>query len=99
MTFPTEASYTTRYTTGSGSIGLTGLTANTSGFVLLGVLPVGVTLNELLSAVLSEVVNPLVAALDTSVLTPLTDLLGANVSGADVWGVPRPNCDASALRG
>jgi len=33
------------------------------------------------------------------VLTPLLDLLGIQVSGADVWGVPRPNCDASALRG
>lgn len=99
MTFPSEASYTTRYTTGSGDIGLTGAVVNTSGFVLLGVLPLGVTLNGLLNGVLSSVVNPLVASLNSSVLSPVLGLLGANVSGADVWGVPRPDCDASALRG
>lgn len=98
MTFPTEVSYGTTYTTGSGNIGLTGVAVDTSGFVALG-LPLGFTLNGLLSPILSLIVNPLVATLDSVVLTPLLDLLGANVSGADVWGVPRPNCDASALRG
>lgn len=98
MTFPSELSYDTGYATGSGSIGLTGAAVDTSGFVALG-LPLGVALNSLLSPVLSLVVNPLVASLDQLVLAPLLDLLGANASGADVFGVPRPNCDASALRG
>lgn len=98
MSFPSLPSYGTRYTTGSGNIGLTGAAVDTSGFRALG-LPLGVTLNSLLSPVLSGIVNPLVAALDSAVLTPVLDLLGANLSGADVWGVPRPNCDASALRG
>lgn len=98
MTFPSELSYDTGYSTGSGSIGLTGAAVDTTGFVALG-LPLGVTLNGLLSPVLSLVVTPLVASLDQLVLTPLLDLLGANVSGADVFGVPRPDCDASALRG
>lgn len=99
MTFPDLLGYDTRYTTGSGNIGLTGANVNTSGFVVLGILPLGATLGGLLGGVLSAIVNPLVQALDSAVLTPLLDLLGANVSGADVWGVPRPNCDASALRG
>lgn len=99
MTFPTVESYSTGYTTGAGDIGLTGADVNTSGFVLLGVLPLGTTLDGLLGGVLTTIVNPLVLALDATVLTPLLDLLGANISGADVWGVPRPDCDASALRG
>jgi len=98
MTFPSEASYSTKHTTGSGNIGLTGAAIDTTGFTALG-LPLGMTLNGLLSPILSLVVNPLIAALDSVVLTPLLDLLGIQVSGADVWGVPRPNCDASALRG
>lgn len=99
MTFPNEGSYTTKYTTGSGDIGLTGAVVNTSGFVLLGILPLGATLNGLLNGVLSGVVNPLVSSLNSLVLNPVLNLLGANVSGADVFGVPRPDCDASALRG
>lgn len=99
MTFPTLESYQTSYATGLGGIGLTGVAVNTSGFVALGVLPLGTTLNGLLGGVLSTIVNPLVLALDSTVLTPLFDLLGANVSGADVWGVPRPDCNAAALRG
>ena len=98
MTFPSEASYSTKHTTGSGNIGLTGAAIDTTGFTALG-LPLGMILNGLLSPILSLVVNPLIAALDSVVLTPLLDLLGIQVSGADVWGVPRPNCDASALRG
>ncbi len=98
MTFPTEASYSTKHTTGSGNIGLTGAAVDTTGFTALG-LPLGMTLNGLLSPILSLIVNPLIAALDSVVLTPLLDLLGIQISGADVWGVPRPDCDASALRG
>lgn len=94
MTFPSLIAYETPYPTGAGSIGLTGASVNTS-----GLRPLGSLLDSLIAPLLSVVVTPLVSTLDSLVLAPVLDLLGANVSGADVFGVPRPNCDASALRG
>lgn len=97
MSFPTLGSYATAHPTGSGNIGLSGLVVDTSDLKLGGI-TLGLTLAPLVSGILTSVVNPLVANLDSALLTPLLDLLGAQVSGADVFGVARPNCNSSALR-
>ncbi|CAB4720825.1 MAG: hypothetical protein F2667_10280 [Actinobacteria bacterium] len=97
MNFPSLASYSTKYPTGSGNVGLTGVTVDTSDLRLIG-LPIGLTLNGLTSGILSGIVNPLIGRLDSVLLSPLLGVLGVQVSGAEVYGVPRPNCDHGALR-
>ncbi len=60
--------------TGSGSIGLTGLSVTGGG--LLG---------ALLAPVTDLILTPLIDAIDAQLLGPLSDLLGVNVGGADVF--------------
>lgn len=83
---------------GAGSSGLPFLGVDTSGLKVLG-LPVGWLLNEIVAPLLHQVVNPLVQALDQVLLTPLSELLGLQVSGADVFARPEPRCATPALRG
>ncbi|GAB6987376.1 hypothetical protein JCM10369A_39020 [Nocardioides pyridinolyticus] len=56
-------------------------------------------LTEVLDGVMSSVVTPLVAALNTDVVGPLSDLAGLRTSGADVLLLDRPSCTTPALRG
>lgn len=48
---------------------------------------------------LTTVLNPILADLQTTVVGPLSDLLGLRIAGADVFAVPTPNCSSPVLRG
>ncbi|MCL8026623.1 hypothetical protein [Nocardioides bruguierae] len=62
-------------------------------------LPAGAAADPLVAALLSEVVTPAVDTLVSTTVEPLLDALGVTLNGSDVWGVPRPDCGATALRG
>lgn len=84
FTVPPDVLGVTTEETGSGNIGLSGLNLqNTGGTGVLGLLGnLGIT--NTVGPLLSLLVNPLLQQLDQNVLGPLTDLLGLNVSGADL---------------
>jgi uncharacterized membrane protein len=71
--------------------------------VLLGVLPLGVTMSTLVSAINSNVinatVNPLLVSLNNNVITPLSQALGIRLGGADVTLPQAPDCGQVALAG
>jgi len=87
-------------TTVSASISIAGLNLSllTNAVLAPLVMP---TLN-LSQPVLTSRVNPLVGPLIdklNSILTALDTGLGINVAGADVYGLPYPNCQTPVLRG
>jgi hypothetical protein len=83
--------------TGNGSVGLGGLTLSTVGGTgVLGTLG-GLGINTTVSQVLTSFVNPLIGAVDTQVLGPLTDQLGINVVGSDITPL-RIECDDTTLK-
>jgi uncharacterized membrane protein len=90
--------YETPTRVGNGSSGLPALTVDTSGFKLIG-LPVGVVLAPIINGLTSGLVNPLVQALDTTLIAPLLNSLGLDLSGADVFLHRTPKCGEPALRG
>ncbi|HWJ67631.1 MAG TPA: pilus assembly protein TadG-related protein [Nocardioides sp.] len=113
VTVPLPGGYTTPVGSGSGIIlGPTG--AQTSGttkmtvhYGLLGTQTkavvdadglYGTVLNPVLSGVAASL-NPLLTALQGAVITPLSDLLGLQLGGADVFGVPTPTCNGVRLVG
>lgn len=113
VTVPLPGGYTTPVGSGSGIIlGPTG--AQTSGttqmtvfYGLLGTQTKAVVngdalydtvLNPVLSGVAASL-NPLLTALQGAVITPLSDLLGLQLGGADVFGVPTPTCNGVRLVG
>lgn len=73
----------TQKSTGSGNIGLAGLTLNTSGTGVLGTLG-NLGINRTVATVTTALVNPVIALLDAQLLGPLTDLLGLNIVGSDL---------------
>jgi uncharacterized membrane protein len=70
---------------------------------LLGILPLGVTLSTLVSAIntdiLSAKVNPLLVSFNNNVVTPLSQALGIRLGGADVTLPEAPSCGQVALVG
>ena len=82
--------------TGAGSVGLAGLTLASNGTGVLGTLG-GLGINRTLAQVLTTFVNPLLSLLDTQVLTPLTELLGLNVTGADLTA-EAIDCDSASVQ-
>jgi uncharacterized membrane protein len=91
-------SYNTPVSTGTGTI-LPGLTISDLHATLLGAIDLGPVLNAVTNLVLTPIVNPLVANINALLLEPLTDLLGINLAGADVFAVPAPVCGSSSLVG
>jgi uncharacterized membrane protein len=91
-------SYDAPVSTGTGTV-LPGLTIGNLHAVLLGAIDLSPILAAVSDAVLTPIVNPLVANLNSLLLEPLTDLLGANVAGADVFAVKAPTCGTSTLVG
>lgn len=104
-------SYSIPVSTGSGSLGLETatvtaiptLTLTASG--LLG-LPINLSLNQIASltsgidaGLVSTVATPLVNSISSALVTPLAALLGVELAGADVFGVPRPQCSTPSLVG
>lgn len=84
------------------SSGLPELHVNTESLTvkLLG-LPVGLgkVLSPLTDALVAGLINPLVAGLDSVVLTPTLHSLGMDLSGADVFALRTPTCDNPRLVG
>jgi uncharacterized membrane protein len=70
---------------------------------LLGILPIGVTVANLLGGVFSSIVtptvNPLITNINDKVLAPLSGPLGLELGGADVFAVQTPRCDDVSLVG
>lgn len=99
--------YETPLETGSGTVGLSGLAISDLQVQLLGIGgAVGNRLlDSILSGVLTPIVNPLISQIDSLLLGPLTDLLGLNVAGADVFigdgadPPSRPECESPQLVG
>jgi hypothetical protein len=57
------------------------------------------TIAPVVSGLLSSVVNPLVTRLQDRLVRPLTDLVGVQYGGADVFAVPTPACTSPKLVG
>jgi hypothetical protein len=56
-------------------------------------------LQPVTNAVTSTLLTPTINALNTGLLTRLSDLLGIQAGGADVWIMTHPNCSTPRLRG
>lgn len=92
-------------------LGATDLTVTGGGVKLLGVPLVGTELlnwittqllSPILTALVQPVLNPLIDSLNSALLGPLSDLLGLNLAGADVYGVlnqDTPSCGRPKLVG
>ena len=112
------ASWSTGVSTGSGVLGLSGITPTitwnapptvTVTSTILGIPQPPVTLSTtdtkyttITSSVVSDLTNVLgglVSNVQTSLLTPLENLLGIEAPGADVYGVPTPTCANPQLVG
>jgi uncharacterized membrane protein len=91
-------SYGAPVSTGTGTV-LPGLTTSDLHAVLLGAIDLSPVLAAVRDVVLTPIVNPLIANLDALLVKPLTDLLGVNVAGADVFAVRAPQCGTSSLVG
>lgn len=96
ITVPTQA-YDTPYSDGGSAVQLP--TAAVDGATIsLG----GLTLTQatqVLDAVATTLVAPIVNGLNSSVLGPLSDLTGLRTAGADVLLLDHPSCTTPALRG
>lgn len=83
---------------GTDSLGVPYLNQDTH-LNVLGILPAGGLLGAVITPLLSIVVNPLVATLDSVLLTPLLKALGINVAGADVYARRKADCGLPSLVG
>ncbi len=84
--YPSEFLTTTKHA-GSQPIGLASLTTGTTftsgGVTLLGVLPLGATTAQIVSAIMSAL-HSVIGNVDANVLAPLLTALGLDIGGADV---------------
>ncbi|MCW2771946.1 MAG: hypothetical protein JWN91_272 [Nocardioides sp.] len=95
ITVPSQA-YGTPYSNGGAQAQLPTVTLDPVGSVA------GITtaqLTDLTDAVASTIVQPLVTALNATVLGPLSDLAGLRTAGADVLLLDQPTCTTPALKG
>jgi len=88
---------------GGLSVSQTGLTVSARLYVL-GVPLTPITLDasvltSILAGVTSSVVNPLISGLDAALIAPLTNALGVDVAGGDVFVGERPDCSGVRLVG
>ncbi|WP_460807398.1 hypothetical protein [Nocardioides salsibiostraticola] len=60
---------------------------------------VNTAFNQVTSAVVPNVISPLISSINTQVLDPISKLLGLDIAGADVYGVGRPTCQTPKLVG
>ena len=88
--------YDTPYSNGGTQAQLP--TATTTTIISAGSLT-GAQANDVLNAVASSVVAPLVSSLNAQVVGPLSDLAGLRTAGADVFLLDHPTCSTPALRG
>ncbi len=96
--------YDVAKSTGSG-VALSTISMTTANITVLGVLPLGVTTGGLLTGIvnniLTPVVNPLIANTNSILVGPLSDLLGLNLGGADLFVHEPPPyaCNGVAMAG
>lgn len=95
ITVPNQ-SYDTPYSNGGTQAQLPSTSTNT--VISAGGLTTA-QVNDVLNAVASTVVAPLVSSLNANVVGPLSDLAGLRTSGADVLLIDHPSCSTPALRG
>jgi uncharacterized membrane protein len=103
----TNPTYDVPTSVGSGQLKLSGLavtstTSNLTATVLgLPVAPsaLAATLSSIVSAVQLQIVAPTTTTMDANLVVPLTSWLGLKVAGADVFGIPRPDCTSPQLVG
>lgn len=94
--------YGTPKSVGSSGV-IPSLSLSDLSLTLLGVLPLGVTNSGLLSGVLNTlvtpIVNPLIANINSLLISPLTQLLGLRLGGADIFVNDPPTCSNPVLAG
>lgn len=105
------ATYATPVSTGTGSLGLNGANVTSTSHLVLsatGLLGLNINMNlsqitaltdKIVAGLVSNVANPLITRLNDTLVTPLSNLLGLELGGADVFAMPRPHCSEPALRG
>ena len=96
ITVPTQ-SYGTPYSNGGSQVQLSAPVVDSPTVTVGGLTPVQA--NAVLNAVAGAVVGPMVTALNSSVVGPLSDLAGLRTAGADVLLLDHPTCTTPALRG
>lgn len=113
VTVPLPGGYTTPVGSGSGIIlgptnaQVSGTTQMTIVYGLFGnqtktVLNADPLYNTVLNPILSGVaasLNPLLTTLQSALITPLSEMLGLQLGGADVFAVPTPVCNGVRLVG
>lgn len=98
--FPPPDGTTTSKHAGSNPLGLDALTQITAGtptVQLLGVTPLPIPVGNVVTAVLNAL-DPVLALVDTNVLTPLLDVLGLDIGSADVTALAL-QCNTPTLIG
>lgn len=95
ITVPSQT-YDTPYSNGGSQVQLPSSTTTT---VLTSGSLSTAQANDVLNAVASSVVAPLVSSLNSAVVGPLSDLAGLRTAGADVLLLDHPSCTTPALRG
>ncbi|QXC61361.1 hypothetical protein KSP35_00445 [Aquihabitans sp. G128] len=98
FTIPPDAFNVPRQVTTAG-IGLSGATVTVDTATLIGLLPLGQTLNGITSGLISGTITPLLGLLDSALLTPLLRALGTTVAGADVTPLEPLGCTGTKLVG
>jgi hypothetical protein len=96
ITVPTQR-YATPYSNGGSQVQLS-TPAVDSPSITVGGLTL-VQAKAVLDAVAGAVVTPMVTALNSSVVGPLSDVAGLRTAGADVLLLDHPTCSTPALRG
>jgi hypothetical protein len=96
ITVPTE-SYGTPYSNGGSQVQLSAPVVDSPTVTVGGLTPVQA--KAVLDAVAGAVVAPMVTALNSSVVGPLSDVAGLRTAGADVVLLDHPTCTTPALRG
>lgn len=102
--------YTTPVTVGSSTLNVSNWTVTVTpsltlkasgllGTITLNASQIAQLTSTIVSNLTSGVVNPLLSTVDTTVISPLSTLLGLEYGGADVYAVPTPDCTTPALVG
>lgn len=105
MIFSSLADYQNSHAAGSAGIGIapSALTldqANTT--VTAALLGIPISLGSSLATVLnltSGLTSSLTTSLNSTLINPLLNALGVRLASADVFGIPRPECDVPSLKG
>lgn len=82
----------------SGTITVNGITKDLASISLTNDVDLSAVLNDLVAKNVLGGINEFIDNVNAE-LTPLTQLLGIQAAGADLFGIASPTCDSPALRG